>query len=127
MERQFVDGPPTKILEAHFQELEVHHPRSHMGPADSMFWFMAKVEIDPADVDAWLARTSPSTEPRWTRASHPLQHPTAKWALTAADFDGAEFFDPEPLLGRSRYRDYQGGRMVVPANRKSLYFWQHWR
>src|SRR6188768_2803812 len=53
MERQFVDRPPSKILDAHFKVLEVHHPHTHMGPTESMFWFMAKVEIDPQDASAW--------------------------------------------------------------------------
>lgn len=127
MKRQFVGGPPSKIVDAHFKELEVHHPHSHMGPADSMSWFMAKVEIDPKDAPAWAALTKPSDEPRWTRQSHPLRHPTAKWALADADFDGAMFYDPVPLLGTGRYGDYEAGRMVIPADGKAVYFWQHWR
>ena len=127
MERQFVDGPPSKILDAQFKELEVHHPRSHMGPANSMSWFMAKVEIDPKDAPAWAALTKPGDELRWTRQSHPLRHPTAEWALPDADFDGASFYDPAPLLGSGRYRNYETGRMVIPANGKAVYFWQHWR
>jgi hypothetical protein len=125
MERQFVDGPPSKIADAHFKELEVHHPHTHMGPPETMYWFMAKVEIDPKDAPAWAALTKPSDEPRWTRQSHPLKHPTAKWALTDAEFDGAAFYDPVPLLGSRRYRGYQGGRMVIPADGNAVYFWQH--
>ena len=127
MERQFIDGPPSKIADAHFQELEVHHPHTHMGPADSMYWFMAKVEIDPKDAPAWAALTKPDHERRWTQASHPLKHPTAKWALPEADFNGAVFYDPAPLLRTGRYRGYVAGRMLIPADGNAVYFWQHWR
>jgi hypothetical protein len=56
-----------------------------------------------------------------------LQHPTSKWALSAAEFDGAVFYDPRPLIGSNRYGGYQAGRMVIPADGKAVYFWQHWR
>jgi hypothetical protein len=127
MERQFIDGPPSKLIDAHFKELIVHHPHTHMGPPESMSWFMAKVEIDPKDAPAWAALTKPSDEPRWTRQSHPLQHPTAKWALSPEEFDAAAFYDPRPLLGTARYRNYEAGRMLITGDGKSVYFWQHWR
>lgn len=127
MKRQLRLAPPSEIRDAHFQVLEVRHPHTHMGPPETMYWLMAKVEIDPKDAPGWAALTKPSQSPRWSREGHPLQHPTAKWSLSPADFDGAAFYDPEPLLGTSRYGGYQAGRMVIPASGDAVYFWQHWR
>jgi len=127
MERQFVDGPPSRMIDAHFAERDSLQPHTHMGPAYTMSWFMARVEIDPADAPAWAAATNPSDQPRWSRQSHPMQHPTARWALSPDDFDGGVFYAPEPLLGASRRRGYVAGRMLITADGKSVYFWQHWR
>ncbi|HVJ87041.1 MAG TPA: hypothetical protein VM452_15410 [Caulifigura sp.] len=127
MKRQFVVTPPSEFRDAHFKVQTVTHPHTHMGPPETMHWFMAKVEIAPEDAPAWAAATRPFGNPRWTRESHPLQHPTARWALSATDFDGAAFYEPEPLLGTSRYFGYQAGRMLITADGTAVYLWQHWR
>jgi hypothetical protein len=127
MSRRLRPDPPSKIADAHFKELIVQQRHSHMGPAGPMSWFHAKIELDAAEGEAWAALSKPVDPPPWKRDLNPLLHPTAKWGMPAADFDGAKFYDPAPLVGGASRWGYQAGYMIIPADGQSVYIWQHWR
>ena len=52
---------------------------------------------------------------------------TAPWAITPAEFDAVQWYDPAPLVGTGAHAGYVGGHMLIPADGKSVYLWQHWR
>src|SRR5262249_30747357 len=122
--------PPSPILDAHFRDQVVKTKGgAHMGPGSTMYWFYARIEIDPNDADAWAGRTTPTEPPRnWRRDRNPLSHPpTAGWAMTPEDFDGAKWYDPLPLFGSSAHRGYKGGHMAINKAGNAVFVWQHWR
>jgi hypothetical protein len=119
--------PPSTIRDAHFSEREMKVPGGHMGPGYSMFWLCAKVEIDPRDAPKWAAATKPARPPvGWRRDLNPMAG-TAAWAITPAEFDTVQWYDPAPLVGTAAHAGYVGGHMLIPGDGKSVYLWQHWR
>jgi len=120
-------APPSPIHDAHFREQESKIPHGHMGPGYSMFWLYAKIEIDPQDAPKWAAATKTIAAPRWQRTSNPMYGSTAKWSMTPAEFDTVTWYDPAPLVGTSAHGGYITGYMLIPADGKSVYLWQHWR
>ncbi|MFO1093111.1 MAG: hypothetical protein U0992_07335 [Planctomycetaceae bacterium] len=128
MEGRLAITPPSPIRDAHFREQESKIPGGHMGPGYSMYWLFAKIEIDPQDAPKWAAATKPiSPLPYWERNLNPLYGSTAKWAITPEEYDTVKWYDPAPVAGTSAHGGYQNGCLLIPADGKSVYLWQHWR
>ncbi len=88
---------------------------------------MARIDIDPSDVEKWAALTTPGEFPRWQPNLNPLLAPGRDWSIDPAELIGARFLDPDPIVGHSARRSYQAGYLVVPAGGSPIYIWQHWR
>jgi hypothetical protein len=120
--------PPSPMLDAHFLESESKIPAGHMGPGYSMWWLSARIDIDPKDAPAWATGTKrPRPPPGWQREANPLLRPDVAWAMAPEDFDGAAWYDPEPLFDPGAHGGYIAGHLAVNRAGTAVFVWQHWR
>jgi hypothetical protein len=121
-------GTPSAMRDAQFLDEVSHIPSGHMGPAYNMYWFSARIDIDPKDGPAWIARTRPTPiGAYWSRDANPLIRPGAAWSMSPAEFDGAAWYDPAPLFSSRAHGGYQGGHLAVTNGGATIFVWQHWR
>lgn len=129
MRRRIRGSPPSAMRDAHFLERSANSSGGHMvGPGRTRYYFHARIEIDSADGPVWAGSAQKSTPPsRWRRDSNPLHQSGAAWSMAPADFDTAQWYDPEPLFHPRAHPHYEGGYMAINDAGTIIYVWQHWR
>jgi hypothetical protein len=96
---QHLQPLPSKLLDAHFAEWQMGD--DFLGPAE--FSAYARLQVAPADIDAWIARFTPvpgraESQPTtfiWPRPPKPLA-----WWPSQQELGTLEFFSPNALSSR---------------------------
>ena len=112
-EKLIQGGPPGAIRDVQFFEEMTSGGSFPPGPSD--FEFYAKITVEPGELPAWLARTTPISRPDARPRPGPASSSPPSWWMSPEAADSAQYYDPKPLFGRAH------GFMAVVEG--TIYVW----